>query len=209
MTQQINLYQPQFRRQEQKFSARAMLQAAAVVIAGIAVFYGLLLWQGESLRRESAQLDRQHAVLTKQLEEVGRKLKPREKSQMLQQEVARLERELAALSGIEGVLSKGMFTNTRGYSEYLMALARQHVAGLWLTGFDITGAGERMRLQGRTVDAALVPRYVQRLSAEQTLAGAEFQVFQMTRPDKDKEKNAAPYIEFLIRTAAAQEAARP
>jgi Tfp pilus assembly protein PilN len=209
VTQQVNLYRSQFRKQEQKFSARAMLQAAAVVVAGIVLFYGLLVWQGSSLRRESAQLERQHAALTKQIEEVGKKAKPREKSQMLQQEVTRLERELAALAGIEGVLSRGMFTNTRGYSEYLTALARQHVAGLWLTGFDIAGAGERMRLQGRTVDAALVPRYVQRLSAEQTLAGAEFQVFQMTRPDKDKEKNAAPYIEFMIRTAAAQEAARP
>ena len=35
VSQQINLYQPIFRKQEKKFSTTAMLQAAGLVLAGI------------------------------------------------------------------------------------------------------------------------------------------------------------------------------
>ncbi len=214
MVQQVNLYQQAFRKERQKFSAAILFRATAVLAITLALLYGVFAWQALRQRNTLKELEAQQTALTAQVDDLNRKLAPRVKNKRLEQEIARAEGELATLGTLQQTLNQRVFTNTRGYSEYLIALARQHVAGLWLTGFDITGAGEWMRLEGRTVDAALVPRYVQRLGAEPPLANAEFEVFQMSRPEKDreKEKNPAPYVEFLLQTAATaapKEAARP
>lgn len=206
MSQQINLYQPPFRREKQSFTAGTMWRAAAAVAAGVAVLYGIALWQVSSGRGELRRIDTQYTALADRVEDLNRKVREREANQNLDRQIERAERDLAALHSVQQALADRVLANTRGYSDHLAALARQHVAGMWLTGFDIAGDGERMRLQGRTTDPALVLRYVQRLSTEESLAGAEFEVFQMSRPESEKGSGRpAPYVEFLIRTAAKSE----
>jgi len=204
--QQVNLFQAPFRRERQTFAAATMLRAAAAVAVGIALLYGISFWQISSQRSDLQQIDAQNTALAKRVEELTRTAKQPGKSRQVAEDLARAERELAALGNVQQVLQDRMLANTQGFSGHLVALARQHVAGVWLTGFDITGAGERILLQGRTTEPALVLRYVQRLSAEKSLAGAEFQIFQMSRPMKEKDgKEPAPYVEFLIRTTARNE----
>ena len=208
MMQQINLYRPIFRRQEKKFSALAMSQAGAAIAVGIAIIYGLLWWQVRDLRQELRQTDARLAASTKRLDDATRQFGPGAKSKLLEDQVADLEKQIAARLRVRDLLGRGLFSNTTGYSDFFVAFARQHISGIWLTGFDITGAGENMRLQGRTNDPALVPRYVQRLSAEQALAGKEFQVFTLSRPPEKDGGTAAPYVDFLFRTASAKDAGK-
>jgi hypothetical protein len=73
---------------------------------------------------------------------------------------------------------------------------------VWLTGFDITGSAEQMTLAGRSTNPELVPRYMQKLSAEPTLSGIEFRVFQMNRPAPDAKDTDVHYVEFQIKTAS-------
>jgi Tfp pilus assembly protein PilN len=210
--QQINLLQPPFRRTQQTFSTATMLRAALAVLVGVALLYGISYWQVARQRSDLRAIESQSAALAKRVDELSRKVKPRDKDRQLEEEVARAEREVAALTNVRQVVQDKMLANTRGFSRYLVALARQHVAGVWLTGLDITGAGESVRLEGRTIAPDLVLRYIQRLAVEQPLAGTEFQVFQMLRPTKDKDsKELAPYVEFQIGTAAkrAPEAGKP
>ena len=89
----------------------------------------------------------------------------------------------------------------------MIALARQSTSGLWLTGLTMPGAGESLVLAGRTHSPELVPGYLQRLSGERTLAGLQFEIFQMARPVRtaaDAEKGVAevlePYVEFEVRS---------
>ena len=202
MSQQINLYQPIFRRQEKKFSTTAMLQGAGLVLAGIIVMYGYTQWQVRSLRGEIVQTDQKYAVAAKRLAEVTEKFGGEHKpGKTLDDEITRLEQEIVARQRIQDLLQHGLFSNTRGFSEYFVSFARQQISGLWLTGLDITGAADQMSLQGRSTNPELVPRYMQRLAAEKTLAGIEFRVFQMSRPPADAKDDAGPYIEFQIKTA--------
>lgn len=210
MNQQVNLYRPIFRKQEKKFSARAMLQAGVVIVVGVVVLYAVMLWQASAARNELHQVERQLATATKRLQDASQKYGPSAKSQLLEDELTKLEKQVAARLQVRDLLSRGLFSNTTGFSEFFVAFARQRVSGVWLTGFEISGAGESMRLQGRTVDPAQVPRYVQRLSAERSLAGREFQVFTLSRPEKNSDQGdaAPPYVEFLFRTAQATEPER-
>jgi Tfp pilus assembly protein PilN len=204
VNQQINLYHPIFRRQEKKFSARAMLQASAVLVAGALLMYGFAWWQVGAFKRQLAQSERELLAATHQLEELVRTLGVKPVDPRLEQELRDYEARLTAADQIEAVMASGQFARSAGYSATFAALARQALPGLWLTGIAITGAGEQLSLRGRSTTPELVPRYLQKLSAEQTLSGTRFQVFQLTRADKPA-PSGVPYLEFVVRTAAAED----
>lgn len=214
MSQQINLYSPIFRRQEKKFSALAMLQAGGLIVGGVVLLMGLNLWQVMSLRADLRETDQQFARSTKQLEEAGRQFKARVGDSRLEEEVARYEAILASSAQAQQILRRDVFSESRGYSGYFIALARQSQPGLWLTGIDITGAGETIELSGRTQNPERVPQYLQRLSSEKILSGSEFKVFRLERPmeedkpgagrpDPRKKPVPAAFVEFTIRTTPA------
>jgi hypothetical protein len=208
MSQQINLYHPVFRKQEKKFSALTMLQAAALVLAGITMMYGYAAWQVRSLRQQATQIEEQFRAVTRQLDDMGRLLAARQVNPHYAKEVERLEGRIQAVQHIRELARHDYFFGGDGYSNYFIAFARQGVAGLWLTGFTVTGAGEQVALEGRTEIPELVPQYLQKLSSEQLLSGTEFDAFQMTRPENANRKGMAGYVDFSVRSRDANLARR-
>lgn len=200
MSQQINLYQPIFRKEEKKFSTVAMLQAVGVVVVGVLAMYGYTLWQIAALKNELSRVEQSHATATKRLADANERFGQRGGSS-IDGEIVRLEGEVVAKQRIQEILQRGVFSNTRGFSDYFVSFARQHTPGVWLTGFDIVGSAEQMTLAGRTTNPELVPRYMQKLSSEKTLSGIEFRVFQMNRPESDAKEPGLMYVEFHARTA--------
>jgi Tfp pilus assembly protein PilN len=196
VSQQINLYRPIFRRQEKKFSARAMAQAGAAIVLGVVALYGFMWWQLNDMHRTLRGVEQQQVAATAQLLETARRLGTDAPSaQTVVDPVTRLEREVAELRRVEQALGRDRFVSSGGYSDFFVALARQPMAGLWLTGITISEAGANLTLAGRTTDAVNVPRYLQRLGTEKTLAGKEFEVFVLSR-DKDEAE-----LEFSLKTA--------
>ncbi len=209
MMQQINLYHPIFRRQKKKFSALAMVQAGVAILAGVALIHGMMWWQMRGTAEEVNNTDKQLISANKRLEETNQKLGTGVPTQTLDDQITKLEVQVAERLRIRDVLNRGLFSNTTGYSDFLTAFARQHVSGVWLTGFGITGSGEDMRLQGRTTDPAQVPRYMQKLAAEKVMVGKEFQVFVMSRPEKkENQVMETSYVEFLFKTAPPKQAGK-
>ena len=205
MSQQINLYHPIFRKQKKTFSARAVLNAALVLIAGIALMYGYTSWQVYQYRAEIGLADQRQALANKRLQRVTRQFTRPSRDLVLERKVRRHEQLLAARNKIREILQQGIFTNTTGYSSYFIAIARQYTRGVWLTEISITGAGEKMTLKGRSTLASRVPRYLQRLSREKTLSGIEFDVFQITRPEEERKEIPVKYVEFIAKTVIQKE----
>lgn len=200
MSQQVNLYQPIFRKERRKFSAMTMLQAMGIAVLGIGLLYGYTFWQVRQLRSEVAQTDKQLVAMTKQLDETTRQFSERLQSKDLQAQVQKLQAQVAEKQRLQQILQSAQF-NTQGFSDYFIAFARQHIPGVWITGLDIVGAAEQMTLAGRSTNPELVPRYLQKLSAEKRLNGIEFRSFQMTRGAVDSKSGAVPYVEFMAKTA--------
>ncbi len=202
MSQQVNLYQPIFRKQKRKFSAMAMLQATVLMVLGVGLMYGYTQWQVRQLRAEVATTDKQLGSLTKRLDDITRQFGERLQSRELQARIQEVQGQLSEKQQLRVVLSSAKF-NTQGFSDYFIAFARQHQAGVWLTGLDIIGAAEQMTLKGRSINPELVPRYLQRLSNEERLSGIEFRTFQMARAGADpKAPLLVPYVEFVAATGA-------
>ena len=200
MSQQVNLYQPIFLKEEKKFSTVAMLQSMGLVVVGVAAIYAYTGWQVGTLKNELKRAEQQHAAASKRLADATEKFGVRPGRTSLDGEIAHLEGEIVAKQRIQEILQRGLFSNTHGFSDYFVSFARQHTPGVWLTGFDITGAAEQMTLAGRSTNPELVPRYMQKLSAEKTLSGIEFRVFQMNRPAADAKEPNSQYVEFQVRT---------
>jgi hypothetical protein len=171
MSQQINLYNPIFLKQEKHFSARTIVQALGLILAALGAFYAYALVQtraAESVTRE--QRDRV-AAQRDQFAKLGPQLSPEGRSKALEAEVARLEAEIKARQSVLAALGTGELGNTAGFSEFLAALGRRTVPGVWLTGLNVGEAGNDLQLSGRALRPELVPAYLKALSDEPMMRG--------------------------------------
>ena len=211
MSQQINLFNPIFLKQKKFFGAVPMLQALGVVLAGaLAIaYYGKI--QVAALEAKAAASAAQ--LLQKQLRQasVNAQFAQRQKNQVLEADIEQAERVLTAQRGVSATLLRGEFGNTRGYSEYFRAFARQRVEGLWLTGISINGAGNDIGLRGRALQPAMVPAYIGRLGKESALRGKSFSTLMIGQalaaaPVAPLDKvvgaraAAAPFVEFSLQS---------
>jgi len=73
VSQQVNLYQPIFRKEEKKFSTVAMLQAMGLVVVGVAAIYAYTWWHVGALKSELKRAEQQHVAATKRLADATEK----------------------------------------------------------------------------------------------------------------------------------------
>ena len=136
MAQQINLYNPIFRRQKQPFSAIAMVQALALVVAGT---LAVAFWAGreaDAVRALAAQTERQAAQQRDQLIRLAAATAPENRSRLARDEIERLTAQLAERRTLLEAMQSGALGNSEGFSRYLAAFARQVLPGsIWLDLF--------------------------------------------------------------------------
>lgn len=206
MSQQINLFNPVFLKQKKYFSVLTMLQALVLIVLGSAVFYGYAVYQVKLLAKQSEETNKRYAAEQLRFASFSTEFSPQKSSQMLQDDLNKLEAELAAKKEILDTLKTGVIGNTEGYSEYMRAFARQTVNGLWLTGFVIEGDGAQMGLTGAVLSPQLVPSYIQRLNKEKIMRGKVFSSLQMQQSGAAS-PTAKGYVVFNMQSAA-QEGAK-
>jgi hypothetical protein len=228
VSQQINLFNPIFLKQKKIFTALPMAEALGIIVAGAL----LLNWYAaRSVDALEVQATEGKAMLVKreqQLVKANAQFAPRGKDAVLAADLAEAEAELKALHDVSSVLQGGALGNTNGYAEYFRAFSRQNVSGLWLTGVSISGAGTDIGVQGRAMQATLIPNYIARLTGERVMHGKTFASLDIARPEAMPVQPAAPvaastapaapaapaapvmpaFVEFSLQSTPAQEAAK-
>lgn len=208
MKQQINLFNPAFQPQKHVLSSATIALAVGVVIAGIAIL-------AVAGRMETAELQQQASSGAAQLEKrqerlaaANREFIPRQKDATLEAQIAEANTQLTAMRHISGALSRGELGDTSGFAGYFKALARQSAQGLWLTGVTVGAGGAQIGIKGRTVDPAMVPGYLNRLTHEPLMQGKSFASLQIGEAaplqvqdaDGKPATRPAPYIEFSLQS---------
>jgi len=184
LNQQINLYQPIFRREKKIFSSAAMLQLGLVVLLGLMAIYGNAYMKIQPVSSQLSNLQAQRDRMRAQNETLlARRVKT--KSELLEQQVARLAIELEERRAVAAALASGTFGDTSGFGDYLEALARQHVEGTWITALSIGKGGASVDIAGNALFPDLVPVYIQRLSREPVFSGTSFNVLKLARRADD------------------------
>jgi hypothetical protein len=193
MAQQINLFNPIFLQQKKHFSAVTMLQALGLMLAGILVFYVYASFETRKLTRLADDSRKQLQVQGEQVVKYTREFSPQGRSKALEEELARAAAQLKQREDLMAMLRTGALGNTEGFARYLSALARQTMAGVWLTGMSIGGDEVDLQLGGRVLHADLVPAYVRALNHEEVMRGRRIAEMRLTaREERDPQPTAAP-----------------
>ena len=193
MNQQINLFQPIFRKERKVLSFEALIQISGIMIVALAALYGYGSWNNIGLAKEISGLKKQHDERITMLERVSREAASRTNNAEVEKEIQRLEAELAAERYIVSLLGEGQLSKGLGFSEYLEIFSRRVVQGMWISKFTVFDGGQHMLIKGGTLSADLLPQFLQGLSHEPSLTGMEFTVLQMAR----EESNRA-WIDFVL-----------
>ncbi|MGH8757249.1 MAG: PilN domain-containing protein [Burkholderiales bacterium] len=206
MSQQINLFSQVFlKKRKIRYSAATMLRVLGLIVALAVLVYGYLIYQTDALTTQAAETEKKLASEQARLTKFTSEYAPQQASAQLEKDIKKAEAQLKARQEmVETLKHGGAIGSTEGYSEYMRAFARQSVNGLWLTGFDIIGAGSEMAIIGRTVSPELVPVYVQRLSREPVMKGRQFASLRISLPQQDKSvtKSAGNvrYLDFSLQS---------
>jgi hypothetical protein len=197
MRQQINLYQPTASQNHTTLSASSVLLTIGLLgtcLAGLSVYANQRVAQ---LGQNVQALRAQQAVQQQQVTQSGELLAARATP------IATLEARVNALNLTTAereralqLLKSGAAGQTSGFAARLEALARRHVAGLWLDSIQLSGTSPSMTLQGATTNPAIVPAYLQSLADEAVLSGTRFDQFVIQRPESlDKRSGPQSQIE--------------
>ncbi|MDT7836881.1 PilN domain-containing protein [Aquabacterium sp. OR-4] len=212
MAQQLNLYDPRFAPQPQRYAAHHGLLGMLLVL-GLCSVLGAGLRIAASHQVQQAQ---QHegglTPLRQQLAAQDPRATPAAAGdaelQTLRQHDAGQRRILAALqAGVAGV--------REGPSDYLAALARQANGAVWITGFSISEDGQSLELEGRMLDSAALPDYLRRLNAEPRFRGRPFAQLNMRSTELSAQalqtggSSAPATTDFALRSSIAASGAQP
>ena len=207
MYQQINLYQPIFRKQRQIFSATTLAQLLGVVTAALLVIYAYGAFQVRGLETEVVQLEGRERALTTQLARIDPAQSNHRRAEV-EEELKRLNARLLTQQRLVDVLRERPLGAQTGFSTYLAALGRERTPELWLTQFAINGSTGALELAGRSTRPELVPEYLQRLGREEALSGQRFDALEIEHDAKNGDAVFRATSKAAAPTAADREARR-
>ena len=195
INQQVNLFQPIFRKERKLLSFKVLVQASVAVLAVLSLLVGWSLQQTWQMEAELVQLKKKQSQFTNQLTEVSARLANMKTDTAPQLALTGLEKELVARKKVVAALQRVKDSYTKGVSAYLEGFSRQAPKGVWLTGFSVQAGGEGLMIRGSALEAELIPTFLEQLSREEALRGTEFGLLQISR-----EQTAAGYVDFTVFT---------
>ncbi|CAH0289976.1 hypothetical protein SRABI118_04042 [Massilia sp. Bi118] len=208
MSQQINLFNPEFLQKKKIFTANTMAIALGVLVFGLVAVGVAARVRVAGLQAQADSGAAQLEKTQKRLASVTAEFTPKKEDPRLAEELGLAQGELAGLKEVAGVIERGELGDKQGYAEYFRALARQSTEGLWLTGVRIEGAGLDIGVRGRAMDPAMVPGFLGRLRNERVMQGKPVGSLQIgeaaalkTVRDGKETSAPAPYVEFSLQSA--------
>lgn len=196
MQQQINLYQPIFRKEHKLFSALTLLYitlASLGLMVLIGVYFQVQLYR---LQANENALSNQYQRLNSTLEAL-RNTEGDPELEAMDQRIARLEETLDTKEALLADMATLTGAGRGGFSSLLTALGRQRLDGLWLTGVRLGDSGRTAELRGIALDPRLVPRYLQLLPEEPRLQALDFRQIQISRNDQEPRR-----LDFTLQAGA-------
>jgi len=197
VNQQINLYQPIFRKQQIIFSAQTIAWLTLGLLL-LLVIWSLLISQ--RVGTLESQLESQRAAeqrVMAQITELGRD-QPDEAARIeLERDVERLNQRRTELrQSLDAMSRRQPVADSRLHERY-DALARQRPTGLWLTELRLDEQHGDITMRGRALAARLLPAYLEALSSEPLISGTGFRQIRL-----QESADEFPGVIFSISTAA-------
>ena len=192
MHQQINLFQPVFRKQHKVFSATTLAQVAGAVAVLLLLLLGHASWTLAGMEASANNLQQQYDHLQQKISVLEEALRTPD-TQVLEDEIEQLQARIEERSDLLARFDDLSIENQSGFYSPFHTLANQHIPGLWLEGLSVDSEA-RVEIRGSTLNAKLVPAYLQQLTNQPELSATPFETVQLARPDTKQ-----PQIGFVLR----------
>jgi len=192
MHQQINLFQPVFRKQQKVFSASTLAQIVAAVAVLLLTFLGHARWTLANMEATANNMQQQYIHLQRQIGTL-QEVQHSPDTEVLDNEIEQLRMRIDSHQELLAHFDPPVAENQRGFYHRLRVLAEQHVPDLWMEGITMDGAGQ-IEIRGSTLAERQVFAYLQQLSKQPELSSTPFETVQLTRPDINQ-----PRIHFVLR----------
>lgn len=163
MKQQVNLYLAEFKLKKDALTVRLMAQVLGATIALMVLISAYDFFTRWQLNTELVELRLTLQEETRKTSELDGLLARRSQDAELSDRLDLAEARLDSGRQVRDFLSETKLGNEVGFSEHFKDLSRASIDGLSLTEFSISEGGDRLRLLGRVVESAMVPRYVKNL----------------------------------------------
>ena len=196
MVQHINLLT---QRKARQGSLGLSLAALGLLTLGLAGMAAKAEWQIHQLSQQEERTQQALADLKAALEKKRQALGMAESEAMTRQ-VAQLRSEIEAKRGWLDSLQKGELGSANGYSQWLETLAGVHVEGVWLQGVDIGKGGQSLSLQGKSMNADAVMRYIEQVNEAFKPMNVRFNSMEITQDAVDAQgpMRSATTLSFKI-----------
>jgi len=168
MSQQINLYLPEFKLVEDKVTPRLMawiMGGLAIMLMLVSIYDGfVILGLNGDLRAAQDTLVEE----TRRNSNLNQELAQRSENTDLADRLSRAERRLESNRQIAAFLNSTKLGNVVGFSEYFKDISRASMEGLSISSFIFEEGGESVQILGQVESSALVPSYVNNLRRGQS-----------------------------------------
>ena len=192
MVQHINLL-------TRRKSRKGILSLSLIVLGLLALALSAMAakseWQIQQLRQQEEKTQQAVADLKAALEKKRQTLGVAETEAMARQ-LDLLRSQVEARRDWADLLKKGELGNANGYSQWLETLASVHVDGVWLQGVDIGKGGQTMSLQGKSLNADAVMRYIEQVNEAFKPMNIRFKSMEITQ-DTAAEQGAVRSVATL------------
>lgn len=184
-----------FRTHRGGLGLAACCQIAALVALFLGVVVGLGRIQLGEARADLTELEARRGALTESIDAERAEAAARAVAYDPEAELARLRAERKAGLSMLRALGERSERETTSFSSLLTALARQDLEGIWLERVAFADAGASILIEGRTLEADDVPRFLRGLGSEPSFEDRRFRRFEM-----DRGAGSSPGIAFRVAT---------
>ncbi len=185
LKQQVNLYQPVFRKQQVQFSAASVMGVVLLMLVVLSGITSYSWWQKSELQSAQTRMAEMVAGLEIQVGELSQSIATPAINKMLEAELNALQENRRDGFKLLSALRTQSGGSKEGFSAFFEGLARHVHGGVWLTSVQISGGGQNLVLNGKTEEPAMVPQLLQRLRAERVFDGQTFQVMALKQQELD------------------------
>ena len=191
MSQQINLLNTALIKQKDFLNPNNIVMTLGVLSVLMLGYYGYAQKELSVLSAQRSQTAEQLSAINVQLQQATLLHTPHAANKALLDEISQLEQKEDMQQQILQTVNQSTASPDKGYAALMRAFAKQSMDGLWLTSFNFDSKSEKLNINGRTLQADLVPEYISRLGSEPALKGKLFSALNMRLPKAEAQKTPA------------------
>lgn len=186
MKNRINLYLDEFKPRLQLVSLNFLFVVWGILLISIILFYLQVQIQRNKAEQQSAIVANVHSQKSALIKQLSIELEQRISDPQLVKQIEQLQADIAVKKTILTEISGRENLKHKRFSALMHDLAAHHAPDLWLTGISVDQ--HKLLIEGSTVDATSLPRWLNKLRNVDYFVDQEFANAQLFR-DTDQQLN--------------------